>query len=62
MIFQRVYYICCVVIKYTVSEYAKKMNVSRWTVYRMVKMKLLPPGTSAKTFLTRIYIEAKTSE
>lgn len=45
--------------KLTVSQYAKRVGVSRMTVYRWIINKALPKDVRAKVFLTRIYIETK---
>jgi predicted DNA-binding transcriptional regulator AlpA len=43
----------------TVSQYAKKIGVSRWTVYRMIESKTLPKGVKAKEIAGRVIVEVK---
>jgi len=41
----------------TVAEFAKKIGVSRKTVYEWVKMGGLPPNVSCRVHLRRLIIE-----
>lgn len=43
----------------TVSQYAKKIGVSRWTVYRMIESNGLPKGVKSKDIAGRKIIEVK---
>lgn len=43
----------------TVSQYAKKIGVSRWTVYRMIESNTLPKDAKAKNIAGRTIIQVK---
>lgn len=45
----------------TVAQYAKKIKVSRWTVYRMIESKSLPDGAKAKKIAGRVIVQVKDS-
>ena len=41
----------------TAADFAKKIGVSRKTVYDWVKRKSLPPGVTCRVHLSRLIIE-----